>query len=116
MIRCNLLVIKTNQLETTRQFYQSIGIQFQKHQHGRGPVHYAAEMGTFVFEIYPLSNQQARVDSSTRLGFEVNRLDDLITALPADVVLKLPHQAEWGYQAIVQDPDGRKVELTQQPG
>ena len=116
MIRCNLLVIKTHQLEVTFQFYQSLGIPFQQHQHGKGPVHYAAELGSLVFEIYPLSDRKALVDSSTRLGFEVNRLDDLITTLPADVVLKLPFQAEWGYQAIVQDPDGRKIELTQRPG
>ena len=115
MIRCNLLVIKTNQLETTRQFYQSIGIQFQKHQHGKGPVHYAAEMGSFVFEIYPLADQQALVDSSTRLGFEVPQLDQLIATLSEDTVLKFPNQTDWGYQAIVQDPDGRKVELTQAP-
>ena len=113
MIRCNLLVIKTDQLETTRQFYQSIGIQFQKHQHGKGPVHYAAEMGPLVFEIYPLSDRQSLVDSSTRLGFTVSQLDKLIAALPEDIVLKSPYQAEWGYQAIVQDPDGRKIELTQ---
>lgn len=114
MIRCNLLVIKTNQLETTCEFYQSIGIQFQKHQHGKGPVHYAAEIGPFVFEIYPSPDRQALVDSSTRLGFEVLQLDKLIATLPEDIVLKFPHQAEWGYQAIVQDPDGRKIELTQQ--
>ncbi len=113
MIRCNLLVIKTNQLETTRQFYQSIGIQFQKHQHGAGPLHYAAEIGPFVFEIYPLSTRQAHLDSSTRLGFEVPQLDKLIAKLPKDIVLKFPYQTEWGYQAIVQDPDSRKVELTQ---
>lgn len=109
-------MIKTNQLETTRQFYQSIGIQFQKHQHGKGPAHYAAELGSLIFEIYPLSDRKALVDSSTRLGFEIPQLDKLIAALPEDIVLKFPYQAEWGYQAIVKDPDGRKIELTQQPG
>lgn len=116
MIQCSLLVIKTDQLEITCQFYQSLGIQFQQHRHGNGPLHYAAEIGQLIFEIYPLSNRQALVDSSTRLGFEVPQLDKLIAALPADIVLKFPYQAEWGYQAIVQDPDGRKIELTQQPG
>ncbi|MBX2878138.1 MAG: glyoxalase/bleomycin resistance/extradiol dioxygenase family protein [Saprospiraceae bacterium] len=113
MIQCNLLVIKTHQLEITRQFYQSLGIPFQQHRHGNGPIHYAAEMGILVFEIYPLSDQQTIVDSSTRLGFEVLQLDNLIAALSVDVILKKPYQSEWGYQALVRDPDGRKVELTQ---
>lgn len=112
-MRCNLLVIKTHQLEVVCQFYQSLGIPFQQHRHGKGPIHYAAEMGPFVFEIYPLAAPQAIVDNSIRLGFEVPQLDDLIKTLPADVILKKPYHSEWGYQVLIRDPDGRKVELTQ---
>ena len=113
MIRCNLVVIKTYQVEATQQFYSSLGLHFEKHRHGKGPLHYAAELGQFVFEIYPLPDNLEIADTSTRLGFQVEQLDDLLTQLPLNQILKEPHQSEWGYQAVVCDPDGRKVELKQ---
>jgi len=116
MISCNLLVIKTRQLEATQQFYSKLGINFEKHQHGKGPIHYAAELGQLVFEVYPLPNDQKITDTSTRLGFQVEQLDDLLTQLTLHQILKEAHESEWGYQALVCDPDGRKVELTQRPG
>lgn len=110
----NLIVIKTQQLEKLVLFYQLIGLSFVYHQHGNGPFHYSAELDQLVFELYPLP-QTNTVDKSTRLGFKVFQLDALMLALEnASIkILKKPQQTKWGYTAVVEDPDGRKIELTQ---
>jgi hypothetical protein len=64
-------------------------------QHGRGPEHYAAELGGgSVFEIYPAHGRQA---STLRLGLSI----DGASARPP---------LEPG-RRVLADPDGRKVDL-----
>lgn len=113
MITCNLLVIKTPQQETTYQFYQQLGMAFEKHRHGKGLLHYSTELPPMVFEIYPLPPSQTSADTSTRLGFVLPNLEAVITQLPAEYIIRPPHHSEWGYQALIRDPDGRKIEITQ---
>ena len=113
MIRLNLLVIRTKQAQKLVQFYELLGLSFTQHRHENGPLHYAAEQDNFVLEIYPLSKTQAIADNSTRLGFEIERLDKIIQQLQKEgiEIKKMPYQSPWGYRAVVQDWDGRKVEL-----
>jgi len=112
----NLLVIKTNQPETVAAFYEQIGFQFSNHLHGNGPLHFAAELPNFVFEIYPLPNGVNTPDNTTRLGFTVPNLDTTVLNLKkhGSKVNKEPMVTEWGYQAVVEDPDGRKIELKEE--
>ena len=67
----NLLVIRTIQPKTLAEFYELLGMEFQYHQHGKGPFHYAATLNDFVFEIYPLLKNQQEVDKSLRLGLSL---------------------------------------------
>ncbi|MBC9909245.1 VOC family protein [Chitinophaga varians] len=112
-----LLVVKTNQPDQLAAFYTQLGIEFEYHRHGKGPFHYASKNGTPVMEIYPLPASVTVPDNTTRLGFAVPRLDALIARLQElqMTVLTMPVKTEWGYAAVVQDPDGRKVELTETP-
>jgi len=70
-------------------------------------------MNRFVFEIYPLPKALVEVDKSTRLGFAVQKLAAILPQLDARAIISLPQQQEWGYTALVKDPDGRKIELTE---
>ncbi|SKA36456.1 hypothetical protein SAMN04488128_104115 [Chitinophaga eiseniae] len=117
MINLQLLVIKTHQPEVLAAFYTLLGIEFEYHQHGKGPFHYASKNGLPVMEIYPLPANVPTADNTTRLGFGVTQLDELIRRLQQQQtpIFAIPGQSEWGYRAIVQDPDGRKVELTEMP-
>lgn len=76
-MQLNLLVIRTENIDRLAQFYAQLGIPFQRHKHGKGPYHYAAELGEVVFEIYPLLKSQPTADASLRLGFDVPNLDRL---------------------------------------
>lgn len=113
-MQLNLVVIRALLPEVTMSFYESLGLRFTLHRHGKGPLHYAAENDGFTFEIYPLARGQQFPDTTLRLGFEVHNLDELVEKLrkAGTEITQPPRESEWGYRAVVKDPDGKKVELT----
>lgn len=115
-MKLNLLVLKTADPSLLMAQYQQLGLTFVAHQHGKGPVHYAWEKNGFVFEIYPLSVAAKKADASLRLGFEIEQLETVLQDLQNSnwVILKGIQTMPWGQVAVVQDLDGRKVELKQQ--
>ena len=94
-------------------FYEHLGIVFEKHRHGTGPFHYASEIDGVVFEIYPLPKDRNKADDTLRLGFNVENLDGKTNKIEESggKIVKAPEHTEWGYIAIIEDPDGRKIEL-----
>jgi lactoylglutathione lyase len=113
MPKLHLIVIKTNQLDAQAAFYTRLGFQFHYHRHGTGPFHYASTGEGPLLEIYPLPKGVNIADSTTRLGFTVDDVDYLMKVLPAAHIITAAAQTAWGYTALVQDLDGRKIELLQ---
>lgn len=58
MMEQELLVIRVADIETTRIFFEGLGLDFVKEKHGSGPEHYAHVSGDRVFEIYPEKVEQ----------------------------------------------------------
>ena len=110
----NLIVIRAANLEKSVKFYQMLGLNFFKHRHGNGVEHFSCELGQIVFEIYPQKNKLEST-KSTRLGFKVANLKSLFETLKQEQTKAIsePKQSEWGLRAVVSDPDGHKIELTQ---
>jgi lactoylglutathione lyase len=110
-VRLNLLVLRCNSIEKSKDFYEKLGLSFKQEQHGNGPVHYAAEFGGLVFELYPIQPNEA-VDRS-RLGFSLDTYD--VSELLRDVEIEVISSYEFNNKLVlvVQDPDARKVELCQ---
>ncbi|MFF7655265.1 VOC family protein [Streptomyces sp. NPDC007983] len=94
--RITLLVLYTDHLEESRAFYTGLGLSFVREQHGRGPIHYSATLpdGT-VIELYPATAK--RPVSRVRLGFSVEGRAVTPPLAPG--------------RHVVEDPDGRAVEL-----
>jgi lactoylglutathione lyase len=71
-----------------------------------------------VIEIYPLPDDGTAVYASTRLGFAVGKLAEVVQAVETNGthVVKRPTRPDLGFQAVVKDPDGRSVELSQKTG
>ena len=115
IVSLQLIVIKTDKLSELVAFYSALGLVFDHHRHGNGPLHFSAAAGPTILELYPLPKGIASPDATTRLGFSVDDLDLLIGRLKesGNTVVVDPAVTEWGYSAVVQDPDGRKIELTQ---
>ena len=114
-VSLTLLVLKTRQVEQLRLFYQTLGIELTEEQHGKGPLHFAGRVGGVVIEVYPLADDGTPGDTSTRLGFAVENLAAVVQALQGigTKVETPPKETAWGFQAVVRDPNGRAVELTQ---
>ena len=110
----NLIVIRVPDIEEAQRFYSLFGFSFTKHAHGSGPVHYAAESNSQVFEIYPQSDVEGST-KSTRIGFKVQGLDALVARLVtggAKVVSPVKN-SPWGRRAVVTDLVGHKLELVE---
>ncbi|MFK8164023.1 MAG: VOC family protein [Lewinella sp.] len=108
----NLLVIRSAIPEELTKFYAHFGYDFDYHQHGKGPWHYAGTLGGLTLEIYPLMDAQSAPDKYLRLGFAVVDVDETVEQLAAEV-LSLPKDSEWGRRAVVVDPEGRRVEIVE---
>ena len=110
----NLLVLRCKDIEVTRRFYELLGLTFVEEKHGAGPKHYAWERDGFVLELYPTAEGQT--SDGVRIGFSTAILADLAGDLRhnADVnILKQPYSTADRLVMLLQDPDGRKVEVSQ---
>ena len=105
-MKLNLLVLRCNNIENTKKFYEKLGLKFIREQHGKGAVHYATYVGKTVLELYPLK-ENSEIEQS-RLGFTVEK--NFLDNMKNDVVSTYEFNGQKVF--VVQDPDGRKVELS----
>lgn len=110
--RLNLLVIRSVDIDAAARFYAVVGLHFNRHTHGSGPEHYASEDSEVVFEIYPRTTGQVPT-AATRIGFSVDSVDELTTRLlsAGGRLVCSPNDSPWGRRAVVEDPDGHRIEL-----
>ena len=112
-----LLVLKASAPEVTRKFYQALGFEFIGEKHGNGPFHFSGALGAGVLEIYPVADGSV-ANSDLHLGFTVQNLQRILDALRLieTPIRSAPKETKWGLRAVVEDPDGRVVEIYQEPG
>lgn len=106
-MKISLLVIRCQDIEASKDFYQKLGLSFAKEKHGNGPEHYSCEHDGCVFELYP--NKGKPPYDNNRLGFKVSALANTINNLT--VVSSYEFAGNTIY--VVTDPDGRKVEISE---
>ena len=113
MPKLNLLVLRARDPARLSSFYAAIGLGFVRHRHGKGAEHYACESGEGVFEIYPASSD-SRHTSGLRLGFAVENVQQAVAALLEEgaTLHSPPKESPWGLRAVLEDPEGHKLELT----
>jgi len=108
-----LIVLRTSDTKRLADFYSLFGLIFDYHKHGNSPLHYSASIGQTVLEIYPLTKSQSEADKNLRLGFGIDNFDNTVLMLKElRVSFSLePTETEFGFMAIISDPDERKIEL-----
>ncbi len=110
----SLLVLRSAAPERLAAFYAQLGIAFEKHRHGSGPEHFSAVLGGLVLEIYPVKAGEAG-SRGLRVGFAVADVAGMFprwVEAGATAVLP-PKMSEWGLRAVLDDPEGHRIELTQ---
>jgi predicted enzyme related to lactoylglutathione lyase len=111
-VSLSLVVVRARDVEAAKHFYSRLGLVLRREQHGDGPQHYSAEVGSAVFEIYPCPRGEAC--GGVRIGFAVASVDEVVNAIRQSAkVVKEPTDSSWGRRAVVEDPDGNRVELTE---
>lgn len=98
--------------------YRALGFIFTEEQHGSGPIHHSCDLGGTILEIYPGTEGGApdrRASGATALGFRVISLDATLLSLQqlGTSVLTQSKDSPWGRRAVVADPDGRAIEISQ---
>lgn len=108
-----LIVIRTENPNKLVHFYSLLGLLFEQHKHDKGPVHFAASVGNATFEIYPLSKSQVAPDPFFRMGITIDNFEEKILLLQEQSIIfhAGPEATEFGYRAVIEDPEGRKIEL-----
>jgi lactoylglutathione lyase len=111
------LVLFAAEIDRTAEFYRAIGLEFEHEDHGEGPVHFAVELAGVHFAIYP-TEQSGRAPArgaagSSFPGFYVADLDEVTESLrrTGARVLTDHQQMPWGCRVVVEDPDGRAIEV-----
>lgn len=108
-----LLVLRTGNIKRLADFYSLFGLTFDYHKHDNSPLHYSATIGKTVLEIYPLTKSQTEPDKHLRLGFGIDNFEETVQKLKeSGIAFSLePTQTDYGFMAIISDPDDRKIEL-----
>jgi lactoylglutathione lyase len=111
------LVLFAADADKTAGFYRAIGLELEHEDHGEGPVHFAIELGGVHFAIYPTEDggraPARRAAGSSFPGFYVQGLDEVTESLrrTGAPVLTEHERMPWGCRVVVEDPDGRAVEI-----
>jgi lactoylglutathione lyase len=128
----NLIVLRTHDIDRSRRFYEAIGLRFQPFQYGfgaqsvRGPVPPDAPLvldvktegmpppHTYV-EIHTLRREEPI--PKLQIGFYVSSVDQAVRATleAGGSLLSKPATWPYGRRAAVADPDGHRVELSEDP-
>ena len=105
-------VLYSSNSDAVKKFYETLGLSFVQEQHGRGPVHYAAQLKhNAVLEIYPSEfGGVVLADSaecSTKIMLVVKGLDAIVAALKSSGAVMKKTKT----RTTVYDPEGRAVML-----
>lgn len=105
-MKLNLLVLRCENIETSKKFYEQLGLKFVKEKHGKGVEHYSSCIESLVFEIYPIA--KGEVPCNSRLGFSIQHIEQLI----AKIEIHSQYEFNGKIIYVVVNPDGRKVEIS----
>jgi lactoylglutathione lyase len=113
------LVLFAADVQATGEFYRAVGLDLAQELHEEGPVHLAFELGPLHFASYeavtPGQAPERHSAGDTFPGFYVDSLDEVTIALEqvSAPIIREHEDMPWACRIVVQDPDGRAVEVNQ---
>jgi lactoylglutathione lyase len=123
MPKIGALVLFASDIGRTVAFYRALGLPLQVDDHGtdEGPLHYACDLDGCHFAVFPADGEGKspglRQSGSSFPGFTVESVEETVEAARAfgARVIQEPSVYPWGLRAVLEDPDGRSVEVYRSP-
>lgn len=115
------LVLFTARLDACVAFYRALGLPLAGERHGSGPLHHTCDLGGTHFALFEADGHgdapEHRTPGAQFFGLTVRDLDAVAgRARQLGVTIRQePTQYPWGRRMLVDDPDGRVVELFERP-
>lgn len=106
------LALTCKDLDASVRLFRAVGVDLKEARHG-GPLHYTASLGGVHLALHPHDGVERAAQSGTQLAFLVNDLEGALNGARAlgAAVLQAPAPKPFGVSAVVEDPDGRRLEL-----
>ena len=98
-------------MPTSVRFYKAIGVEVREAKH-LGVPSYSCALAGVHFALRPL--EEGKPAGGAQLAFMISNLDGALAALASGgvgVIVEKPAPKPWGITAVVEDPDGRRIEL-----
>ncbi|MBK6608638.1 MAG: VOC family protein [Leptospiraceae bacterium] len=107
-MKLTYLVIKCNDIEKSKSFYEAIGFLPVKEKHGKGAEHYSFALNDFIIELYPSSKI---VEGNLIMGLEIKiPIVEIKKRLKFISYETEPSKNKDGNFSI-NDPDGNKIRI-----
>lgn len=106
------LVLTCKDLEASVRLYRAIGVELKEARHA-GPLHYTASLSGVHLALVAHDGVERGPQSATQLALSVSDLEGALNAARAlgASVVQAPAARPFGVSAVVEDPDGRRLEL-----
>lgn len=102
-------------LDASLRFYRALGFDLREAKHGPAAAarQFTCGLGGVQFALAPEDGAPRGVQSGNQLGLMVSNLGGALAAVKAagGKVTSEPVPRPWGITAVVEDPDGRRLEL-----
>ena len=110
----NLVALRARRSGSSGPIHELLDGTFSVHKHRDSAAHFACECAGFVSECYPMA--EARRPRGVRIGFLGGSVEARVEEIRAAGLgrgLRSPKSSWWGRRAVVEDPAGHTVELTE---
>lgn len=101
-----LMVIFTNQLSDSIEFYQKLGFTLNKEKFDQGPEHFCMTLGDTVFDLFPSNDEPTQ---NLRFGIELDETTD-ISAI-SSLAKETYDIGDGKAYSVLHDPNGNIVEV-----
>lgn len=107
------VILRAENKETTKAFYERLGMTFDEHRHGDGPLHYVATFHSAMLEIYQgresgesAGERDYRAAGETTLYIELPPGLSIQQLGPEITIVRVVRD---NALVVLRDPDGRTV-------
>lgn len=115
-LKLTSITLNSTHLENMVEFYKILGLEFNMQNVDKGGKIYRANMGGLELSLIAANASDKKAVPILQLSFAVENLDDVarqLAAVPNAMGLMEPSEMADGKKAILLDPDGHSVELSE---